>query len=381
MANRFLKCPDDMAVPACAERVMSAFSKPHTPMRFTEKARITFVAAQAFYNVQSSTAATKGDISVSARWGAAPWHLGVLSSTLFAWDIFVGAAKAEEVFVDGVATIDGHHVERARRLLQILHGFLSIWQRDPLAEDPPHDVYALPAPGLLAEAIASQPLPAMAAFPATQAAAPKVALPSGSADAAEEAPVKCPSQGIEMSVGYGLHGRSACADFLQNRDAWPSDREIMKRTVEVGRVEVKWSLICNNIRLSQPKNAAGAKRVRVCFPKEAWEAVMEAGFEQHPVGKLVGKGTKESRVVFSQLPPEQASSSDKVFYHNHMVDLCRVTRRSFEQKLLLHAQKAQASQSAPQGARAQAQAAEDGDRAVNAALDDAESGDESEHAS
>ena len=67
------------------------------------------------------------------------------------------------------------------------------------------------------------------------------------------------------------------------------------------------------------------------MPAPDFESVMTAGFEEYPVGKLLGKGSNNSRVVFAAPP-----SGDRnliVKYHNMLVDLCQVSNREFTEAL------------------------------------------------
>ena len=66
---------------------------------------------------------------------------------------------------------------------------------------------------------------------------------------------------------------------------------------------------------------------------------MQAGLSAYPVGKLVGAGTPDSKVVFFEPPRAENSRSTLVRYHNLLVDLCQITARRFSTLLAETAQK------------------------------------------
>ena len=74
---------------------------------------------------------------------------------------------------------------------------------------------------------------------------------------------------------------------------------------------------------------------------------MDAGLAKYPVGRLVDKGTAQSRVVFAS-PPGVANPAAQIQYHSYMVDMCQVGLRRFE-TLLGDFQRKQASHQGPAG--------------------------------
>ena len=109
---------------------------------------------------------------------------------------------------------------------------------------------------------------------------------------------KAVSDGIDFDIGYGAGGctsQESLVGPLRKRD-----REVMQKTMMVGKAVVHGKTFCDNFRV--PKEVPGEKRRRVSFPKKQWEEVMKAGFALYPIGKLVEAGTMNSRVVFSAPP-------------------------------------------------------------------------------
>eukprot|EP00969_Alexandrium_andersonii_P114775 5075283-Alexandrium_andersonii.AAC.1 len=127
VADRNIRVPPSMDVAECTRRLLDAFATPHMTMRPSPEARSAFLAAQTFYNVHAGAAVDVGNVGAAARWGTAPWHLGVLSATMLAWDIFIGAATKDQLLVEGALQIDAVHVARARKLISSLHGLLHHW--------------------------------------------------------------------------------------------------------------------------------------------------------------------------------------------------------------------------------------------------------------
>ena len=105
-------------------------------------------------------------------------------------------------------------------------------------------------------------------------------------------------------------------------DLWKSDREIMQRTVLLGRPVAHAQTFRDLVR-RQVTASAGRKAARVGFPIKVWEEIMAAGLERYPVGRLMGRGTGQSRVVFAA-PPGAIDQVSQTIYHNYLVDMCQV---------------------------------------------------------
>ena len=90
-------------------------------------------------------------------------------------------------------------------------------------------------------------------------------LRAGSAEARLAA--KDVAEGVEMSVGYGPDGATGQVSWVDGV-LWKSDREIMQRTLLLGRPVVRGHDICDLMRRSKDSSQAEVrKKIRVGFPK------------------------------------------------------------------------------------------------------------------
>ena len=134
----------------------------------------------------------------------------------------------------------------------------------------------------------------------------------------DEIEPKAVADGIRMDIGYGPDGVS-----VQGPGAVKKDREIMQKVVLRGQVSVTAREICDSMRyMHKPQDER-----KKALPKSHFEKVMEAGFAQYPVAKLVGKGTDSCKVVFAT--PPVGDRKKQIVYHNLLVDLCMVSLRQF----------------------------------------------------
>ena len=104
----------------------------------------------------------------------------------------------------------------------------------------------------------------------------------------------------------------------------------MRYTMQRGKHVVKAGEVCGNLR--QEVQIAG-KTKRVGLPTKVWEDVMSVGFAAHPVGELVDAGKKTSRIIWARVPTQSDGREAMVLWHNHLVDLCRMTGREFRSLL------------------------------------------------
>lgn len=126
-SRRWALLPEHSLQVACS-RVLTCFQTPSMKLSFSPLAAERFHSAQVLYNVKCAKASDAGDDAEAASWGAAPWHLGILSGLLVAFDIFLGAAEgapqppsctkrsATEI------SMSPEYIDRARSLLDLLQG-------------------------------------------------------------------------------------------------------------------------------------------------------------------------------------------------------------------------------------------------------------------
>ncbi|CAK0801158.1 unnamed protein product [Prorocentrum cordatum] len=188
------------------------------------------------------------------------------------------------------------------------------------------------------EAALLAPLEAQAIAPGAQAQgtppsaqpAPPGALPSAPAGPrpAEAPPAatepKQITDGAPMTRGYGPRGGTVQAFAEGQGEAWKTDRDIVRYTLQRGKGVVKCSEICGNLRREAMVNG---RKKRLGLPQKVWEDVMAAALAQCPVGDLLEVGTPRSRVQWRAPPSAAAGREAMVKWHNLLVDMCRLTGR------------------------------------------------------
>ena len=76
-------------------RLTGYFSEPRQVITLTAEAESWHLSYQGAMNVQSHVVRESGDVQAGARFGAAPWQVGVLAALLLVFEIFVGAHSVE----------------------------------------------------------------------------------------------------------------------------------------------------------------------------------------------------------------------------------------------------------------------------------------------
>ena len=159
-------------------------------------------------------------------------------------------------------------------------------------------------------------------FPATQQFEPKPAIPSD--DEATPTPKEClTGKALEavMKKGYNDAGLS-----VQLPASWMSDRDIFRKTLLRGKMEVTYA----DLSLRKTETLDDGKKKKVAVSKDTWEQVVKAALALYPIGKLEGAGTSKSKLVFSQVPTQNAK---RVAFHNMLVDSCQVSLRQWCESL------------------------------------------------
>lgn len=124
-----------------------------------------------------------------------------------------------------------------------------------------------------------------------------------------------------MAKGYNDAGLS-----VQLPASWMSDRDIFRRTVLRGKVEVTYG----DLSLRKTETLDDGKKKKVAVSKDTWEQVVKAALALYPIGKLEAAGTSKSKLVFSQVPTQNAK---RVAFHNMLVDSCQVSVRQWCESL------------------------------------------------
>lgn len=210
--------------------------------------------------------------------------------------------------VQAAVSVDDCHVHRAWVLLQVLLKMKESWSK-------PEDdgVLRCQVPKVPTEFLTKVPqfasLPSeLTSFPATQPDKEKPPVADTSSMPVPKA----------LQVGFGPDGTSA-----QSEPSFMTDREIFRKTLLRGKPKVSFSDL--SLRRTE-KPAEGGKTKKASVTKEAWEAVMEAGFSQFPVGKLENKGTGKSVVTFAQVPDDEPG---RLQFHDWLVQAAETSVRQW----------------------------------------------------
>ena len=223
-------------------------------------------------------------------------------------------------FFPGQVQVHRDHVLRAWKLLQILHIMRDYWSKTE--EDGAKGIVLPPASADLQsrvpEHIKCPQSQGLDHFPATQRFEPKPEIPSE--DEATPTPKECltgKAFDAAMAKGYNDAGLS-----VQLLASWMSDRDIFRRTVLRGKMEVTYG----DLSLRKTETLDDGKKKKVAVSKDTWEQVVKAALALYPIGKLEAAGTSKSKLVFSQVPTQNAK---RVAFHNMLVDSCQVSVRQW----------------------------------------------------
>ena len=149
--------------------MLQTFSQPHRRLDPDEPAQKLMRTVIACASVKAQMAGVKGDVVGSARWGAMPWEVAVLTGLMALFDNFVGLGFAENGEENVV--VPRMHFARGKKLISPLDGARMLWHHIDnvppavdVATDAGGDVHAKAPEGL--------PIPhGMASFETTQAQA------------------------------------------------------------------------------------------------------------------------------------------------------------------------------------------------------------------
>ena len=99
-------------------RLTAYFPEPHQVITLTAEAESWHLSYQGAMNVQSHVVRDSGDVQAGARFGAAPWQVGVLAALLLVFEIFVGAYSVEALQAKALQ-VTSQHLQRAYAVLQL----------------------------------------------------------------------------------------------------------------------------------------------------------------------------------------------------------------------------------------------------------------------
>ena len=126
--------PELLSEGAMANAVMTYFEQPHQEIKLSAAARLCFEGLCATFSVACAQRRDGGDVPGAARWGAAPWHLAMLSGSLLVMEIGLGMVRQDPKFEERALEVEEHHVLRAYELLSLLLAQRACWQAQPLEE-------------------------------------------------------------------------------------------------------------------------------------------------------------------------------------------------------------------------------------------------------
>ena len=119
VANRSFAIPAECSLTAAVSRVTAYFDQPHQVIALTPEAESWHMSYQGGMNVQAHLSRESGDVQGGARFGAAPWQVGVLAALLLVFEIFVGAHSVEALGRRDLQ-VTPDHCQRAYALLQLV---------------------------------------------------------------------------------------------------------------------------------------------------------------------------------------------------------------------------------------------------------------------
>jgi hypothetical protein len=117
-ANRNFAIPEECSIHTAVARLTAYFSEPHQVITLTAEAESWHLSYQGAMNVQSHVVRDSGDVQAGARFGAAPWQVGVLAALLLVFEIFVGAYSVEALQAKALQ-VTSQHFQRAYAVLQL----------------------------------------------------------------------------------------------------------------------------------------------------------------------------------------------------------------------------------------------------------------------
>ncbi|CAL1140069.1 unnamed protein product [Cladocopium goreaui] len=285
VANRNFAIPEVCRLRNCIARVATYFAAPHQVITLTSEAESWHLSYQGAMNVQSHVVRDTGDIQAGARFGAAPWQVGVLAALLLVFEIFVGAHSPAALEGRALQVTPGH-LQRAYALLQLVQRLKHIALGDTAASPdlPP------PQEDVRADDLGALRIPYVPEdFASTQAGAgiPEVGDDEEGDEAAEESPEEhVPELPAPVAVkpltlqdvrasdfGFGDNGVTVQPDGLHSRNF--TDRTVLKQTLLAGKPKITRKEACDKMRSERGQG-------RKALPKEKWVAVMRAAASQFP---------------------------------------------------------------------------------------------------
>ena len=118
-SNRNFAIPEECSIHTAVARLTAYFSGPHQVITLTAEAESWHLSYQGAMNVQSHVVRESGDVQAGARFGAAPWQVGVLAALLLVFEIFVGAHSVEALQAKALQ-VTSQHLQRAYAVLQLV---------------------------------------------------------------------------------------------------------------------------------------------------------------------------------------------------------------------------------------------------------------------
>ena len=391
ISNRSFPPPETHSIKDAVDRVNDYYLQAHRDIPFSVEALKLHQSYQGAFNVACFSHRAGGDVQAGARFGAAPWMLGILAALLLVFDIFTGTYDGTEAYTNRSLEVTEQHVDRAHSLLKVV---LRIKEMVVRGEDRARDAatagasaaerskreaheraarahraaeptqtlwdasafysFSQASPQGAAEGAATQQLESQArlaapapSFPAADTqegedARGDVTRPVGEDVAEEAAVVSAQPLSVEqvraMDYGYGEGGAS-----VQGQLHAPhlTDRFIMRSTLLTGTPRIFGRSVCDKLRSS-------AAQRRKALPKAQWERVVSAGLQGATVARMVDAGQQNAAVVLRQVPTDAA---EKINYHNEVMRLCQLSLRELTEAMKAGALKARAPASHTASAR------------------------------
>eukprot|EP00435_Cladocopium_sp_Y103_P009541 s3136_g2.t1 len=365
VGNRDAIVPPDLC--GMARRVLCYFATPNMTVEFTPAAKNLFLAFSTCFTAKAGMLRDAGEDACAPRAATGAWHLAILAAANMIFELAIGEARlyeyhptlhhvplcfcarpASQVDHELVAQrglrVEERHIHRSFDQVKLCHDLIGIWSRGtyaPIVAPPIADpmTEALSSAARLDEALGGQRLPVSQFEPFE----PSQPVMDGDVEEYEE--LLSQKDAPRLDEGYGENGASV-QDPQHGPVKW-SDREswlvlvaeIMMRTIGRAEPVIFGRVVCDTCS-KKTKDEATGKYSRVSLKIGHWQAVMEAGLRQWPIGEYISNAADRKGPRVRLYLPDPSDRRSVAQFHNKLMNLCNLTFASVSQKMVAVASKA-----------------------------------------
>ena len=348
VANRHISVPPGENTVDMADRVLAYFSALNMDITWSARAVTLFQGFSAVFHANTAAVRTGNMASHAARLGAAPWHLSVLSTALFIFEIGEGQHDGTDALKKKELEVQESHVVRAFKLLTFIHGISKCWARpcggqQSEAHVSQHSLAAAAARLSAPDASGILPKSQFGNFALTQPApeaaepdSPVAATPHAEAHAEEIASARDePEPKLlqlsdaslpPMSEGYGIGGATVQDSALGA--VVLSDREIMQKTLLRGEAVIFGRRVIDSLAVKKRRpGGTGAGYTKESVKLAHWKAVMQHGLAKYRVGRYdagdqCADYPNQPRILLDL--PADGDKKLMAEFHNRLMLLCQL---------------------------------------------------------